>query len=127
MKVIWAAAVALHLSSPAAAQISPRVQDGGTCSAEATELLILGSYHMDNPGLDAVNPEADDVLTPRRQAEIAALNAALLQFRPTKVAVEGDRQIRLARPLPRVAGLEGYTRPQRDRADRRLTGPTWIC
>ncbi|MGI8706077.1 MAG: DUF5694 domain-containing protein [Sphingomicrobium sp.] len=92
MKIIWAATVvALQLSSPAAAQNLPRDPAEKACPADAVDLLILGSYHMDNPGLDSVNIEADDVLTPRRQAEIAALNAALLQFRPTKVAVEGDR------------------------------------
>lgn len=91
MRTIWTAAIALQLSSPAAGVNSPRDPAENACSEGAVELLILGSYHMDNPGLDAVNIEADDVLTPRRQAEITALNAGLLQFRPTKVAVEGDR------------------------------------
>ena len=52
------------------------------------QVLSVGSYHMSNPGLDAVNVTADDVLSPKRQREIEALAARLAAFRPTKVAVE---------------------------------------
>lgn len=53
-----------------------------------TRILLLGSYHMHNPGLDAVNIDADDVLAPTRQRELKALANALMAFKPTKVAVE---------------------------------------
>lgn len=52
------------------------------------EVLLLGSYHMANPGADAFNLEADDVLTPERQAEIRAVVDRLAGFEPTRVAVE---------------------------------------
>ena len=52
------------------------------------QVLVIGSYHMSNPGLDAVSITADDVLAPKRQREIEALAARLAAFRPTKVAVE---------------------------------------
>src|SRR5262249_4662206 len=58
------------------------------CSPGKTPLMILGSYHMSNPGLDAVNVRADDVRSPKRQAEIADVAKALGRFRPTKVALE---------------------------------------
>jgi hypothetical protein len=90
MKIRLLAAAAALCSIPGWAQTA-RDPAEKNCGPAATELMILGSYHMDNPGLDAVNVEADDVLTPRRQAEIKRLNVALLKFRPTKVAVEGDR------------------------------------
>ncbi|MEW6732994.1 MAG: DUF5694 domain-containing protein, partial [Acidobacteriota bacterium] len=51
-------------------------------------LLILGSYHMDNPGADLVNMQTDDVLNPQRQREIGELMKRLKRFRPTKIAVE---------------------------------------
>ena len=51
-------------------------------------VLLLGSYHMSNPGMDMFNLEADDVLAPARQAEIRALVDRLAAFNPTKVAVE---------------------------------------
>jgi hypothetical protein len=60
------------------------------------ELLVLGVYHMANPGQDIVNMQADDVLAPKRQAEIAQVIAALKEFHPTKIAVErgaGDTRI----------------------------------
>jgi hypothetical protein len=52
------------------------------------QVLVIGTYHMNNPGLDAVNIKADDVLAPKRQSEIEQLAAQIAEFRPTKVAVE---------------------------------------
>jgi hypothetical protein len=54
------------------------------------EVLVLGVYHMANPGRDVFNMKADDVLAPKRQAEIAQVIEVLKRFRPTKVAVEAD-------------------------------------
>ena len=54
------------------------------------EIMVLGTYHFGNPGLDVNNVQADDVLTPNRQAELAAVAQALLAFRPTKVMVERE-------------------------------------
>jgi hypothetical protein len=51
-------------------------------------VLVLGTYHFANPGLDVVQTEVADVLEPGRQAEIARVVEALARFRPTKVAVE---------------------------------------
>ena len=61
------------------------------------EVLVLGTYHMNNPGRDLFNTQADDVLAPKRQAEIAQVLEALKRFKPTKIAVErtaGDERIR---------------------------------
>lgn len=57
-----------------------------------TEVLVLGVYHMANPGLDAFNMQADDVLAPKRQAEITQLIEVLKSFHPTKIAVESDSE-----------------------------------
>src|SRR5258706_941390 len=57
-------------------------------SASATEVMILGTYHMANPGQDIHNLKADDVLVEKRQRELAAVAAGLAKFKPTKVAVE---------------------------------------
>ncbi len=54
------------------------------------EILVLGTYHMANPGRDVVNMQADDVLSPKRQQEIAQLVEVLKKFHPTKVAIEAD-------------------------------------
>src|SRR5437867_10327367 len=60
------------------------------------EVLVLGVYQLSNPGHDIFNMQADDVLAPKRQAEIAQVIAALKKFHPTKIAVErnfGDDRI----------------------------------
>lgn len=57
-------------------------------TAQATEVMILGTYHMANPGHDMHNLKADDVLVEKRQHELADISAALSKFEPTMVAVE---------------------------------------
>jgi hypothetical protein len=54
------------------------------------EILVLGTYHMSNPGRDIYNMQADDVLSPKRQQEIAQLIEVLKKFHPTKIAIEAD-------------------------------------
>ncbi|HEY0380507.1 MAG TPA: DUF5694 domain-containing protein [Pyrinomonadaceae bacterium] len=64
-------------------------------SPARAEVLVLGVYHMANPGHDIFNTKADDVLAAKRQAEIAQVIEVLKRFRPTKVAVErnaGDKR-----------------------------------
>lgn len=50
--------------------------------------MLLGTYHMDNPGLDVENVDADDVLADRRQAELRGLVDRLADWNPDGVAVE---------------------------------------
>jgi Family of unknown function (DUF5694) len=63
----------------------PRVMDHGPRKAH---VLVLGVFHMNNPGQDIFNLQVDDVLAPKRQNEIAETVAALKRFRPTKIAIE---------------------------------------
>ena len=37
------------------------------------QLVLLGTYHFANPGLDVVKVKTDNVLSERRQAEIRAV------------------------------------------------------
>jgi hypothetical protein len=53
-------------------------------------VLLVGSYHMANPGLDAIQLEVN-VRQPHRQAEIGELLARLARFEPTRIAVEVNR------------------------------------
>lgn len=57
-------------------------------SASVVQVMVLGTYHFANPGLDVVNTAADDPTSPKRQRELEALAEALLRFKPTKVMVE---------------------------------------
>ncbi len=52
------------------------------------EVMVLGSFHFDNPGRDIANVQADDVLQPSYQRELDAIAAAIASWRPTKVMVE---------------------------------------
>jgi uncharacterized protein DUF5694 len=54
------------------------------------EILVLGTYHMANPGHDIFNMQADDVLSPKRQQEMTQLIEVLKKFHPTKIAIESD-------------------------------------
>jgi Family of unknown function (DUF5694) len=57
-------------------------------SGNKVKVMILGTYHMANPGADAANIEADDVMKPKRQAELQDLAEKLAKFKPTKIAIE---------------------------------------
>ncbi len=59
-------------------------------SDDRPEILVLGTYHMANPGHDIHNLQADDVLTPKRQQDMAQLIEVLKKFHPTKIAIEAD-------------------------------------
>ena len=77
--------VALPMQAPSAPTATPG----------RPEVLVVGTYHMANPAQDIFNLQADDVLTPTRQTELAEVIAILKKFQPTKIAVErnpGDRR-----------------------------------
>ena len=71
-------------------------------AAAEVQVMVLGTYHFGNPGQDVVNTQIDDVLSPRRQAELQTLTRRLAAFKPDKVMVE-----RRATP-PDSLELPGY-------------------
>ena len=89
--------------------------------AQRAEVLVLGVYHMANPGRDIFNMQADDALAPKRQQEIAELAAVLAKFKPTKIALEHDSQEKLnARYAKYVAGNYALTANETDQIGLRL-------
>jgi hypothetical protein len=54
------------------------------------QIMVLGTYHMANPGHDIYNMHADDVRSPKRQQELAQLADVLAKYQPTKIAIEAD-------------------------------------
>jgi len=89
---------------------------------EKIPILLLGSYHMGNPGADQFNLEADDVLTPKRQAEIEALVKNLARFKPTKICIEapyGDSAT-VARYKAYLAGERDLRRSEEEQIGFRL-------
>lgn len=64
--------------------------------APRAEILVLGTFHMASPGRDLHNTQVDDVLSAKRQEEMAQIIAVLKRFRPTKIAVESNVSTRRA-------------------------------
>ena len=82
MRALWTASLGgIVLSSAAAGQAARPPAPNG-------EVLVLGVYHMSNPGRDVASTDAGDILSPRRQQEMADLIAVLRRFQPTRIAVE---------------------------------------
>ncbi len=79
--LFFAAALAV---SPAMAELPVRV-------------MIVGAFHMSNPGKDIHSTKVDDMLAPQRQKEIAAVTDALANFKPTMVAIEWPADITATR------------------------------
>jgi len=103
----------------------PRYEEG------QIRVMLLGTYHMDAPGLDAANVDADDVLAPVRQEELQDLTGRLGRWNPERVAVE--------RPYDRADDLNDLFRAYRsgeydyDREEEidplhpRRNEPTSVC
>jgi len=61
---------------------------GPVTAQESARVMVLGTYHFANPGLDVLDTPAADVMTPQKQAEIAHVVDVLAAFAPTRIAVE---------------------------------------
>jgi hypothetical protein len=76
LKILLATCLALALAPQAWAQPAPG------------RVLLLGLFHFDNPGLDAVKYQPIDVLQPAPQAYLEQLARRLAAFAPTQVLLE---------------------------------------
>lgn len=57
--------------------------------SERAQVLLLGTFHFQDAGLDDYQPQEDiDIMSPRRQDELGQLLRTLEIFRPTKILVE---------------------------------------
>lgn len=91
-------------------------------SAKKARVLVLGVFHMANPGKDMFNLQVDDVLAPKRQRELSELAETLRNFQPTKIAIEspaGSEKIR-KQYEDYVAGKYSLTRNESDQIGFRL-------
>ncbi len=89
--------------------------------ATPTQVLIVGTFHMSNPGRDLLNPSVKDVLGERRQKEILEVVARLEKFRPTKIALEVDPGPKMQQRLEKyLAGQHTLTTNEVDQLGLRL-------
>src|SRR5256884_7368499 len=117
------------LVAAASAQTKEAVR---TTSAKKARVLVLGVFHMANPGRDMFNLQVDDVLAPRRQKELSDLAEMLKRFQPTKIALEspaGSEKIR-KQYEDYLAGNYSLTRSESDQIGFRLAkelGHKQVC
>lgn len=57
-------------------------------AAAPSRVMIVGTFHLSNPGRDMFNVQVDDVLADKRQAELARLAEGLARFKPDAIMVE---------------------------------------
>ena len=90
-RALLGTAFALLLATPAALRAQrapdPAPPPPTAPAAPAPQVMILGTYHMGESS-DFVQTKTDDVLSERRQREIEALVERLVEWRPTRIAVE---------------------------------------
>ena len=58
------------------------------CARAEVQVMLLGTYHFANPGQDVIKQDIDDVLQPKRQAELEELVSRLASWQPDRIAVE---------------------------------------
>ena len=84
-------AAVLSIAGTATGEDQTGVSIGDTKQMEQKPtIIILGSGHLSNPGMDVYNTKMDDVLAPKRQREIERLVTQLKAFQPTKITLEMD-------------------------------------
>lgn len=76
------------LCLPCVAATSPLLAQSPSPTPTPIEIMILGTYHFGNPGLDLHNMKAENVLTPEKQQELDDVAARLAKFKPTRIAIE---------------------------------------
>ena len=52
------------------------------------KVLLLGSFHFDNPGLDVAKFKDANILSPKRQQEVEEVASLLKTFAPDKIFIE---------------------------------------
>ena len=86
-------------------------------------IMILGSEHFENAGMNTFNYRMDDVLSSKRQLEIEQLVTQIKPFRPIKIALELDpsRDTELnARYQAYLKGMDELGRGEGDQIGFRL-------
>ena len=79
---IAAGLLAICAALPRAAQPAP------AAPGAKPSILILGTVHFGGSTADLFSPSVPDILTEKRQRELAAMIAALKKYQPTKIAIE---------------------------------------
>jgi hypothetical protein len=85
-KILAAGLLAILLALPVLAQQA--AQQAPATPETKPSILILGTVHFGGSTADIFSPSVPDVLSEKRQREVAEMVAVLARYQPTKVAVE---------------------------------------
>ena len=80
--------------------MAPTAASAGNHDDDVIEVMIIGSYHMAGSSADVIHIDGGNVLSDRRQRELADITSALGAFAPTVVVTE------------RVTEAPGYIDPK---------------
>ena len=53
-----------------------------------TEILVIGTYHFNNPGLDVAKYKVLDIMDEKPQKQLEEISSAIAKFKPTKIFTE---------------------------------------
>lgn len=55
-----------------------------------TEILVIGTYHFNNPGLDVAQYKVLDIMGEKPQKQLEEITTAIAKFKPTKIFTEWE-------------------------------------
>lgn len=61
-----------------------------------TEILVIGTYHFNNPGLDVAKYKVLDIMGEKPQKQLEEIATAIAKFKPTKIFTEWELKDQLA-------------------------------
>ncbi len=61
-----------------------------------TEILVIGTYHFNNPGLDVAQYKVLDIMGEKPQKQLEEISSAIAKFKPTKIFTEWELKDQLA-------------------------------
>ena len=72
-----------------------------------TEILVIGTYHFNNPGLDVAKYKVLDIMDEKPQKQLEEISSAIAKFKPTKIFTEWELKNQLALDTLYTKYLEG--------------------
>jgi Family of unknown function (DUF5694) len=61
-----------------------------------TEILVIGTYHFNNPGMDVAQYKVLDIMGAKPQKQLEEISTAIAKFKPTKIFTEWELKDQLA-------------------------------
>jgi hypothetical protein len=91
--------------------------------AKKPQVMVLGTFHFENPGRDYVKTSVTDILSVERQKELRGLLDKIKEFKPTKIALEVEPKSAekiITRYSSYLAGQDTLRRNETDQIGFRL-------